>query len=94
MHILTICEHVDVLYIFDQEDLYLFEVRLELYGANARLIVSPPSLSVSPRPSRWPALTTLLPLAKFQHVWRRLCEALLPSSLAGQKPPSLLSRLV
>ena len=94
IYIQFFCEHLNVIYVFDQTDMYRFEVRFELYGANARLIVSPPSLSVSPRPSRWPALTTLLPLAKFQHVWRRLCEALLPSSLAGQKPPSLLSRLV
>ena len=77
-----------------------FEVRLELQdGTNARLIFSLPPLSPShpptPPPSRWPALTTLPPLAKFQVVWRRLCEALLSSSsLAGQKHPSLLSRLV
>ena len=39
-------------------------------------------------------LTTLHPLAKFQLAWRRFCEALLSSSsLAGQKHPSLLSRL-
>ena len=31
---------------FDQTDLYRFEVRLELYAANARLIVSRPSLSL------------------------------------------------
>ena len=31
----------------DQTDLYHFEVRLELYGANARLVVCPPSLSPS-----------------------------------------------
>ena len=64
---------------------------------NAHLIVSPPSLSPShsptPPPSRWPALATLPPLAKFQLVWRRLCAALLSSSLAGEKHPSLLSRL-
>ena len=30
----------------------------------------------------------------FQLVWRRLREALMSSSLAGQKYPSLLSRLV
>ena len=32
-------------FIFDQADLYRFEVRLELYGANARLAVSPPPAS-------------------------------------------------
>ena len=32
---------------FDQTDLYRFEVRLELCGANARVVVSPPSLSPS-----------------------------------------------
>ena len=62
-----------------------------------RLVVSPPSFSPSqpptPPPNRWPALTNLRPLAKFQLVWRRLCEALLSSSLAGQKHQSLLPRL-
>ena len=94
----TFCDHLHVVYIFNQTDLYRFEVRLELYGANARLVVSPSSLSPShpptPPPSRWPALTTLPPITKFQLVWRRLCEALLSSSsLDGQKHPSLLSRL-
>ena len=40
--------HLNVLYNFDQPDLYRFEVRLELYGANAHLVVSPPSLYTSP----------------------------------------------
>ena len=62
-------------------------------------IVSLPPLSAShaptPPPSRWPALTTLLPLAKLQLVWRRLCQALRSSSyLSGQKHPALQSRLV
>ena len=45
----NICEHLNGLHIFDQTDLYRFEVRLELYGANARLVVnnSPPSFSIS-----------------------------------------------
>ena len=75
----NICEHLNGLHIFDQTDLYRFEVRLELYGANARLVVSPPSLSQShppmPSRSRWPALTTLPPLTKFQLVWRRLLSS-------------------
>ena len=82
---------------FSTRQTYRVELRLELNGVKSRLIVSPPSLSPShpPTPSRWPALTTLPPLAKFQFVWRRLCEALLSSSsLSGQKHPSLLSRLV
>ena len=92
------CDHLNVHYIFDQTYLYRFEVRLELYGVKARLLVSPTSLSPfhppTPPPSRWPALTALHPLAKVQLVWRRLCEALLScSSLAGQKHPSMLSRL-
>ena len=98
LYIQTFCEHLNVLYIFDLTDLYRFEVRLELYADNTRLIGSVPSLSPSrpptPPPSRWSAVTTLPPLAKFQLVWR-LCEA--PpssSSLAGQKHRSLLSRLV
>ena len=94
----TFFYHLNVLFIFDQTGLYRFEFRLELYGANARLVVSPPSLSPShpqtPPPSRWPALITLPPLTKFQLVWRRLCEALLSSSsLDRQKHPFLLSRL-
>ena len=98
MCIHTFCDHPNVLTIFDQTDLYQFEVRLELYGANARLVVSPPSLSPShpptPPASRWASLTTLPLLIKFQLVWHRLCEALLPSSsVDGQKHPSLLSRL-
>ena len=65
----------------------------------ARLIVSLIPLSAShpptPPPSRFPALTTILPLAKSQLVWRRLCQALWSSSaLAGQKHTSLLSHLV
>ena len=94
----NICEYLNVLYIFDQTYLYRFEVSLELYVPNARLVVSPPSLSPphTPMPPRrrWPALTTLPPLAMFQLVRRRLCEALLSSSsLDGQKHLSLLSSL-
>ena len=33
-----------------------------------------------PPPCRWPALTTLPTLAKFQLVWRRLCDLLFRSS--------------
>ena len=48
----------------------------------------------APPPSRWRALIASPPLAKFQLVWRRLCEALLSSSsLARQTNPSLLSRV-
>ena len=99
MYIQTFCEHLTVLHIFDETDLYRFEVRPEIYAANARLIVSPPSLSPSHPPtpplSRLPALTTLPSLVKFQLVWRPLCEALLAfSSFPCQKHPSLLSRLV
>ena len=83
MCIQTFCEHLNVLYIFDQTDLHRFKIRQELSSANPRLIVSPPPLSSShpptPPSNRWPALTTLPPLAKFQLVWRRLCEALLSS---------------
>ena len=95
MYIRTFCEHLNTRYIFDQKYLYRVEVRLEPNGANARLIVSPPSLSPShpptPPPSREPA-----PLAKFQLVLRRfLCEALLSSSpVASQQHSSLLPRLV
>ena len=97
MYMHTFCDDLHALYIFDQTDLYRVEVMLELNGANARLVVSLP-LSLyhppTPPPSRCPALTTLPPLAKFQFLWRRLCEALLSSSLAGQKHQSLLSSLL
>ena len=96
-HIQTFCEHLNVLYIFDQTDLHRFKIRQELSSANPRLIVSPPPLSSShpptPPSNRWPALTTLPPLAKFQLVWCRLCESLL-SSFAGQKYSSLVTRLI
>ena len=69
MCIQTFFDHLNVLFIFDQTGLYCFEVRPELYGVNVRLVVSP--LSLTPPSSRWPALTTSPPLAKFQLVWHR-----------------------
>ena len=88
------CNHLNVLYIFDMgctvSSGWSYTARMP------RLVVSPLRLSPShpptPPPSRWRALITLPPLAKFQLVWRRLCEALLSSSLARQKHPFLLSR--
>ena len=81
----TFCENLNVLYIFDQTDLCRVEVRLELNGMNARLIVSPPSLSPShpptPPPSRWPALTILPPSPSFSSFGAacvKLCCLLLP----------------
>ena len=48
----TFCDHINVLYIFDQTGLYRFEVRLELYGANlASLLVLLPLL-LTPRRHR------------------------------------------
>ena len=54
MFIQVFCEHINVFYIFDQTDLYRVEVRLELNGANARLIVSPSlsCLRLTPRRHR------------------------------------------
>ena len=78
MCIQTFCDHLEVLYVFEQTDLNCFEVKPVLYGANACLVVIPPSLSPShpptPPPCRWPSLITLPTLAKFQLVWRRLCD--------------------
>ena len=97
MCIQTFCDHLNVLYFFNQKDLYRFEDRLQLYGANAGLVVSPPSLSLSPpgattKPMASPHQFTLS--RQVQLIWRRLCEPLLSSSsLAGQKQPSLLSHL-
>ena len=87
----TFGDHQNVLYIFDQTCIVLKSG----WSSTARmpgLVVSPPSLSHShpptPPPSRWPALIGLPPLARFQLVWRRLCEALLSfSSLARQRLP-------
>ena len=59
MYIQIFCDHLNVLCIFDQTDLYRFEVRLELYGANALLVVSPPSLS--------PHDATAKPMASSHH---------------------------
>ena len=85
-------------FIFTTE-LYCFEVRLELSDVRipASSLVVLPCLCLPPMPppSQWPAFITLPPLAKFQLVWRRLCEALLSSSsLARQNHSSLLPRIV
>ena len=98
MYVQAFCD-LNVLCIVDQKDLYRVEVRLELNGANARLIVSLlPCPSLTPRRYRQAdgQLSPLYPpLGKLQLVRHRLCEALLSSSsLAGQRHPSLLSRLV
>ena len=83
----TFCDHLNVIYVFDQKDLYRFESRLELYGANACLVVRSLSLSPShpltPPPSRWPALTTLPPspsFSSFGAAYVKLC-CLPPPSL-------------
>ena len=53
MCIQTFCEIPNIFYISDRTDLYRFEVRLELNGGNARLIVIPPScLRLTPRRHR------------------------------------------
>ena len=79
--------------------IYLFWSQAGDYAANANLTVSPRSLSMSHpptlSPSRWPALTSLPLVAKFQLIYRPSSEALFsPPSLAGQKPLPLMSRLV
>ena len=97
MCIHTFCDHLNVLYIIDQTCIVL-KSGWSSTARMPRLVVSPPSLSSShpptQPPSRWPALITLPPIAKFHLVWRRLYEALLSSSsLARQKHPYLLSRI-
>ena len=73
------CTHSNVLFILDPTCIALWSG----WSSTARHVVSPSSLSPShpptPAPSRWPALITLPLIAKFQLVWRRLCEALLSS---------------
>ena len=72
-----------------------FEVRLELNGANARLIVSPPSLSPYYRRRADGQLSPRYPPSRSFRLFGIICVKLLSSScLAGQKHPSLLSRLV
>ena len=86
MYIQTFCGHLNVTYIIDQTYLYRVEVRLELNGANACLIVGPPPLypshSPTPPPSRWPALTTKYPpspsFSSFDAACVKLCCFLLP----------------
>ena len=41
---------------------------------------TPDEYPPTPPPCRWPALITLLTLANFQLVWRRLCDVLFRSS--------------
>ena len=93
IYIRTIFDHINVLHIFD---LTCIVLKSGWSSTRARMPASSLVLLPCLTPRRWPALTTLPPLAKFQFVWRRLCDALLSSSLAGQKQkhPSLLSRLV
>ena len=73
---------------------FIFSTRLVSFRVTLALLV--PFLSVTPDLTTTPMASShqFTPLAKFQLVWRRLCEALLySSSLAGQKNPSLLFRL-
>ena len=80
----TVCDNLDVLYISTRQACIVLKSGWSSTARMRRLIVSPPALSRHPTttpPSRWLAPTTLPPLAKFQLVWRRLCEALLSSSL-------------
>ena len=95
MYIQTVCENLNALYIVDQTDLHRFEVRMELYDcANARVIVSTPSISVSPPDATAKPMASSHHFTPHRQVSARLaplCEALLSSSpLAGQKHPSLL----
>ena len=96
IYIRRFCDHINVLHIFDQTCIVLKSGWSSTMGLPHRWSSSlSPSHPSTPPPSRWSAVTTLPPLAKFQLVWLRLCEALRSSSsLAGQKHPSLLSRLV
>ena len=70
-------------------DMYRFEVRLELYGANACLVVSPPPLSSSHTPtqppSRWPALSSLYPASPSFSSFGASCV-----ELCCLPPPSLV----
>ena len=89
------CDQIDVLHIFDQTCIVLNS------GSSGKM--GPPDhyfrsfVSVSPLDATAKPMASshhFSPLAKCQRVWRRLCEALRSSSLAGLKRPPLLPRLV
>ena len=90
------CDQINVLHIFDQTYIVLKSGWSSTMGPPYRLssspvFVSPPDATAKPMASSH----HYTPLVKFQVVWRRLYQALRSSSsLAGQKHPSLLSRLV
>ena len=62
MCVKKIRDHPKDLYCFDQKDSYRFEVRLEVYDSNVRVVVSPSSFLSSHPPTppliRWPAPIT------------------------------------
>ena len=72
MNIQIFCEHLYIYFIFStRQTCIVLKSGWTSYAANARVLVSPPSMSPSDPPtpsSRWPAPTTLPPLAKFQLV--------------------------
>ena len=84
--------------IFSTRQIYRLEASLELNGANARLLVSPVSLSPShpptPPSSRSLAFINLPALANSAGVTLLMWALLSSSFFAGQKHPSLPSSLV
>ena len=83
------CDHINALHIFDQT-WYRYELRLSSRMGPPHHYSSSlsPSHPPMPPPSRWLALTTLPPVAKFQHVWRRLLF-----KLCCFPPPSLVRNI-
>ena len=88
MCVQTFCDHLNILYIFDETYLYRVEVTLELYGVNARLIVRPPSPSPyqtpTPPPRQWPDITLYPPSPSFSSFFATCMK------LCCLPPPSLV----
>ena len=64
-------------------------VRLHLENSERTMLTSqrtPDEHPPPPPPCRWPDLITLPTLAKFQLVWRRLCDVLFRSSCLFEHP--------
>ena len=89
------CDQINVLHIFDPTCIVLKTGSSFKMGPPDHYFLS--FVSVSPHDATAKPMASshhVSPLTRCQLVWRRLCEALRSSSLAGLKCPPLLPRLV